>query len=34
MKVIESLNIKEKAYTETKPNEIIDFSYAKFVNIK
>lgn len=25
---------KEKAYTETKPNEIIDFSYAKFVNIK
>ena len=24
---------KEKAYTETKPNEIIDFSYAKFVNI-
>lgn len=24
---------KEKAYTDTKPNEVIDFSYAKFVNI-
>lgn len=24
---------KEKAYIDTKPNEIIDFSYAKFVNI-
>ncbi len=24
---------KEKAYTDTKPNEVIDFSYAKFVEI-
>jgi len=23
----------EKAYTDTKPNEVIDFSYAKFVEI-
>ena len=26
-------NYGEKAYTDTKPNEVIDFSYAKFVNI-
>ena len=24
---------KEKAYTDTKTNDIINFSYAKFVNI-
>ena len=24
---------KEKAYIDTKPNEVIDFSYAKFVEI-